>query len=216
MRPRDPLFFQRGSFLYDTPRFYVFSGVKHLLQNIGACQICKANLPHGCRPVIQVSAKSKIVIIGQAPGRKVHESGIPWDDKSGDNLRKWLGVSKEQFYNPDLFALIPMGFCYPGKGKSGDLPPRPECAPEWHQKLWAEMNEVQLTLLVGQYAQNHYLGGKIKSTLTETVQHFQEYLPEFMPLPHPSPRNNIWMKRNEWFRIDALSYLEKLISKLPL
>lgn len=186
--------------------------MQKLLQEISNCRVCESFLLTGCRPVIQASKKSKIAIVGQAPGRKVHESGIPWDDKSGDNLRKWLGVSKEIFYNPDIFALIPMGFCYPGTGKSGDLPPRPECAPLWHQKLWDFMREVKLTLLFGQYAQKHYLGNRIEKTLTATVKNYEVYLPEFLPLPHPSPRNNIWMKKNEWFGEEVIPELRKAVA----
>lgn len=148
------------------------------------------------------------MIVGQAPGSKVHESGIPWNDKSGDNLRSWLGVSKETFYDPDLFALVPMGFCFPGTGKSGDLPPRPECAPQWHRKLWKEMKDIKFTLLFGQYAHAYYLGNGAKPTLTETVKNYKSYLPEFFPLPHPSPRNNIWMKKNEWFGAEVLPELK--------
>lgn len=183
-----------------------------LLAQIRACTICQAHLPHGCRPIVQASAKSQIVIIGQAPGSKVHASGIPWDDKSGDNLRAWVGVSKEQFYDPDIFALVPMGFCYPGTGKSGDLPPRPECAPEWHHKLWEHMPHVKLTLLVGQYAQRYYLKDSKQNTLTETVKQFHQYLPQYLPLPHPSPRNNIWQKRNPWFSADLLPTLKKIVN----
>ena len=185
--------------------------MKKLIENIHNCNVCQEHLPHGCRPVLQVSKKSKILIIGQAPGRKVHETGVPFDDKSGDNLRSWLGVSRDQFYNPELFAIMPMGFCYPGTGKSGDLPPRPECAPQWHEMVLAEMKNIKLTLLVGQYAQNYYLQEKAKATLTETVRNFEKYLPEFLPLPHPSPRNNIWMKRNEWFASETLPLLKELI-----
>lgn len=153
--------------------------------------------------------ESKIVIIGQAPGRKVHNSGIPWDDASGDNLRRWLGVDKATFYDPKVFAILPMGFCFPGTGKSGDLPPRPECAPLWHERVLAEMHSVRKTLLIGQYAQAQYLGDRRGKTLTETVRNWRDYLPEFLPLPHPSPRNNIWMKKNPWFAEEVLPELRK-------
>ena len=159
-------------------------------------------MPHlalGPRPVLATHPNSKLVIIGQAPGTVVHRSGIPWDDKSGENLRNWMQVDKETFYNPEKIALVPMGFCYPGKGKSGDLPPRKECAPQWHDTLFSHMKDVQLTLLIGSYAQSYYLGTKAKSTLTETVRHFEEFLPNYFVLPHPSPRNNIWQAKNEWF-----------------
>ena len=185
--------------------------MRKLIQEIKDCTICKAHLPHGCRPVFAAHPKSKIAIIGQAPGRKVHESGLPWDDKSGDNLRTWLNVSKKEFYDTSLFALIPMGFCYPGTGKSGDLPPRKECAPQWHPLLFSRMHEIRLTLLVGQYAQKNYLKTNIKKNLTETVRHYEEYLPRFLPLPHPSPRNNIWMKKNPWFAEKLLPVLAEKV-----
>lgn len=188
--------------------------MQQLLQNISQCTICAAHLPHGCRPVMTASAGSRILLIGQAPGRKVHESGIPWDDKSGDNLREWLGVDKATFYNPDMFALVPMGFCYPGTGKSGDLPPRPECAPQWHAPLLEAMEQVQLTLLVGQYAQKYYLKDQNRSTLTETVQYYRQYLPQYMPLPHPSPRNNIWQKKNPWFKQELLPDLQTRVQEV--
>lgn len=184
----------------------------NLVSEVLQCKVCESHLPMGTNPVFSVSPQSKIVIIGQAPGRIVHESGIPWDDKSGDNLRNWLEVSKETFYNPDHFAILPMGFCYPGTGKSGDLPPRKECAPLWHQALLAMMPSVQLTLLVGQYAQKYYLEKRSKKNLTETVRHFQEYLPQFLPLPHPSPRNNIWQKKNPWFREELLQELRERVN----
>ncbi|UAY50871.1 uracil-DNA glycosylase family protein [Ferruginibacter albus] len=165
-------------------------------------------------PIISASKKSKIIIIGQAPGRLVHKTGIPWNDKSGDNLRKWLGVDKDSFYNADLFALIPMGFCYPGKGRSGDLPPRPECAPLWHNKLFSFIKDAQLVLLVGQYAQNYYLKDRAKPTLTETVRNFKTYLPYYLPLPHPSPRNNIWQAKNKWFEKELLPTLQKEVKAI--
>jgi len=160
------------------------------------------------------SANSKVIIIGQAPGRKVHESGVPWDDVSGNNLREWLGVSKESFYNPDNFAIVPMGFCYPGTGKSGDLPPRKECAPLWHPQLLEGIKNAELTLLIGQYAQKEYLGKAAERTLTATVQNFKHYAPEYIPLPHPSPRNNIWMKKNPWFAKEVLPDLKSRIQLL--
>ena len=183
-----------------------------LTKEISACQICKEGLPHEPRPVVSVSPESRILIIGQAPGSKVHASGIPWDDASGKNLRIWLGVTTEQFYDPDLFGIVPMGFCYPGKGKSGDLPPRPECAPAWHDKLFAQMPNVVLTLLIGQYAQGYYLGDAKKPTLTETVRNFKSYLPEFLPLVHPSPRNGIWMRKNPWFEDEVIPQLQEVVA----
>lgn len=159
------------------------------------------------------SASSKIAIVGQAPGQVVDRTGIPWDDKSGERLRTWLGVCKNEFYDPALFALIPMGFCYPGKGKSGDLPPRKECAPAWHSKLFNLMPKLQTIILIGAYAQHYYLQGKEKKTLTETVKSFQEYLPKYFVLPHPSPRNNIWLRKNEWFDLTVLPQLKNTIAK---
>lgn len=185
--------------------------MKELLNEIRSCTICKDLLPHSPNPIINASVDSKILIIGQAPGRRVHESGIPWDDPSGDLLRKWLGISDEDFYNEKLIALVPMGFCYPGKGKTGDLPPRPECAEAWHSKLMASLTSVKLTLLVGQYAQKKYLKEKAKSNLTETVRAYKEYLPELIPLPHPSPLNRRWLKKNEWFQHDLVPHMEEIV-----
>ncbi|WP_339815750.1 uracil-DNA glycosylase family protein [uncultured Imperialibacter sp.] len=188
--------------------------MEKLLNEIRHCSVCKAHLPYAPKPIIQASPLARIVVIGQAPGLKVQQSGIPWDDASGDTLRSWLGMNREIFYNDRLLTLMPMGFCYPGTGKSGDLPPRPECAPLWHQPVIASMPEVQLTLLIGQYAQACYLKERCMSTLTETVKNYQAYLPEYLPLPHPSPRNNIWQKRNSWFREEVLPTLQSII--LPL
>lgn len=153
------------------------------------------------------------MVIGQAPGRKVHESGIPWDDASGDRLREWMGVDKQLFYHEGSVGLVPMGFCYPGKGTSGDLPPREECAPAWHNKIFKAVGEVRLTLLIGQYAQTYYLQDKVKATLTDTVRAFKEFAPQIIPLPHPSPRNNIWLKKNGWFEKDLLPVLRKEVKK---
>lgn len=184
-----------------------------LLEKISQCQICKPHLPLGPNPVVRASEKSRILIVGQAPGTKVHASGIPWDDASGRNLRKWMGVSEEQFYNADLFAIVPMGFCYPGKGKSGDLPPRPECATEWHNQLLSKMPNIELTLLIGQYAQAYYLTNR-KPTLTETVKAFREYAPQYFPLVHPSPRNGIWMRKNPWFEEEVLPALRNKVCEV--
>ena len=187
--------------------------MKKLLLQIRDCSVCAGYLEHGVNPIISASPKSRIIIIGQAPGRIVHETGIPWNDKSGDNLRKWMGIDTATFYDPNLVALVPMGFCYPGKGKSGDLPPRPECAPLWHAKLLAKMPNVKLTLLIGQYAQERYLAGKLKPTLTESVRHFKDYLPQYFILPHPSPRNNIWQAKNAWFGKKVLPELKKKVEE---
>lgn len=186
--------------------------LKNLLTEIRACEICKEGLPHHePRPVVEGASKAKIMIVGQAPGSVVHASGVPWDDASGRNLRRWLGVTDEQFYDPNLFAIVPMGFCYPGKGKSGDLPPRPECAPKWHKPLFDLMPEIKLTLLIGLYAQTYYLGDRRKKTLTETVTNYREYLPEFLPLVHPSPRNGIWMRKHPWFEAEVVPELQKVV-----
>jgi uracil-DNA glycosylase family 4 len=157
------------------------------------------------------SKKSKIMIIGQAPGIKVHLSGIPFHDKSGDQLRRWLDVTVDEFYNPDNFAIVPMGFCYPGKGKQGDLPPRKECAPTWHEQLLEHLTEIQLILLVGQYAQKYYLKKEARRTLTENVAHYQDFLPLYFPLPHPSPRNFMWKAKNQWFEEEIIPELKKRI-----
>ncbi|GAB5416797.1 MAG: uracil-DNA glycosylase family protein [Crocinitomicaceae bacterium] len=178
-----------------------------LLAEIEKCTICKHHLPNPPLPVVRASEKSKVLIVGQAPGRLVHESGIPWNDPSGNRLRDWLGIDKELFYNPDVFALVPMGFCYPGTGKSGDFPPRKECAPQWHQQLLDAMPNIELTILIGAYAQKYYLGNDMKKNLTETVRSTHEYYPKFMALPHPSPRNNIWMKKHPWFEKEVLPLL---------
>lgn len=188
--------------------------MKKLLKDIKKCVICNAHLPLGPRPVFSAHTDSKIVIIGQAPGTKVHVSGIPWDDASGKQLRKWLAVSDEDFYNDTKFAIIPMGFCYPGKGKSGDLPPRPECAPQWHSPLFNKLKNVELIILIGMYAQNYYLRKTAKKTLTATVKNYTEYLPKYFPLPHPSPRNRFWLTKNPWFESDVLPELRLRIKGL--
>ncbi len=182
-----------------------------LIAQAKACRICEAILEP--RPVFVVSPKAKLLIVGQAPGSKVHATGIPWNDPSGDRLRSWLNLSREQFYGLEQIAILPAGFCYPGKGKSGDLPPPPICAQTWHQKLRALMPQVELTLLIGMYAQNHYLGANKKATLTQTVQAFEQYLPEgFLPLPHPSPRNTLWLKRNPWFEQQVVPTLQHRVA----
>ena len=188
--------------------------MKRLLEEIKSCTVCSSFFIHEPRPVVKASSEAKLLIIGQAPGRRVHESGVPWDDASGRNLRDWLGISDDVFYDESKVALVPMGFCYPGSGKSGDLPPRPECAPLWHERLLNECKSIKLTLLVGQYAQKYYLKDKVKPSLTETVKAYQDYLPDQLPLPHPSPRNRIWMKKNEWFVRELLPELKGKISKI--
>ncbi|HNR17138.1 MAG TPA: uracil-DNA glycosylase family protein [Chitinophagaceae bacterium] len=188
--------------------------MESLLTEIRKCTVCKDFLPNLPKPIIQASATSKIAIIGQAPGQKVQNSGIPWDDASGDNLRAWLGIEKKLFYDDKVFALVPMGFCYPGTGNSGDLAPRPECAPLWHNQVFKQMKDIKLTLLIGQYAQNYYLGQNAKETLTETVRHYTDYLPTYLPLPHPSPRNNIWQKKNGWFVDKIIPLLRERIAQI--
>ena len=152
--------------------------------------------------------RTDLLIIGQAPGAKVHESGIPWMDASGRQLREWLGVDEATFYDAKQVALMPMGFCYPGKGKSGDLPPRPECAPLWHDRVHQRLKNVKLTLLIGQYSQTHYLGDQAGENLTATVRAFENFLPNDLPLPHPSPRNRFWLTKNKWFATDLLPILQ--------
>ena len=182
-----------------------------LLHEIRECRLCAEHLPLGPRPVLAAHPYSKIAIIGQAPGTAVHASGIPWDDPSGRRLREWLGVDDATFYEAQQFAIIPMGFCYPGKGKSGDLPPRPECAPQWHSSLMNQLPKLQLILLIGGYAQKHYLG---TTHLTETVKNYSEYHPEYFPLPHPSPRNNIWIKKHPWFEQDVIPALRERVHQI--
>ena len=186
--------------------------MRRLLSEIRSCEVCKAYLPLGPRPIVAAHSDAKIIIIGQAPGTKVHETGVPWDDPSGRQLRKWLGVSDEVFYDENKIALVPMGFCYPGKGKGGDLAPRTECAPLWHQQLWDNMPNLELIILIGAYAQNYYLKGEMEKNLTETVKAYQKYLPKYFPLPHPSPRNRFWLAKNPWFGGEVVINLQERVS----
>ncbi|WP_313304047.1 uracil-DNA glycosylase family protein [Empedobacter sp.] len=185
-----------------------------LIEEVRACKVCEPFLPLGANPIVQANPMSKIAIIGQAPGLRVHETGVPWNDASGNELRKWLNVTVDQFYNPELFALLPIGFCYPGKGKSGDLPPRKECAPLWHTSLLDEMKEIQLILLIGQYSQKYYLKNKMNKNITENILNFNDYLPDYFPLPHPSPRNFIWMNKNPWFKENVLTELKNRVKNI--
>jgi len=183
-----------------------------LLAEVRACKICAPDLPHGVRPVLQVHPQARVLIAGQAPGRKVHESGVPFDDASGDRLREWMGVTREIFYDPRLIAILPMGFCFPGTGKSGDLPPRPECARVWRNQLLGHLCHLDVILVVGQYAQSYHMKAE-QSSLTETVRRWRFYWPKIVPLPHPSPRNNIWLGRNPWFENELLPMLKWRVSK---
>jgi uracil-DNA glycosylase len=164
--------------------------------------------------VLRADIHAKVLIVGQAPGTRVHATGIPWNDPSGDRLRDWLAVDRETFYDERRFAIIPTGLCYPGRGRTGDLPPRPECAPLWHPRLRALLPRVELTLLIGQYAQAYYLGPRRRATLTETVHAWREYLPGFLPLPHPSPRNTRWLRVNPWFASEVLPELRRRVQAL--
>lgn len=193
------------------------SSFEQILMQARACTLCAANLPLGPRPVLQMAPEARILIIGQAPGLKVHQTGIPWNDPSGDTLRRWLDLSREQFYDPQLIAIMPMGFCYPGKGKSGDLPPRPECAPAWHQQLLEVLPNIELTLYIGLYAQRYYLShrdSKRYKTLTETVRHWRDFAPSQLPLPHPSPRNRYWLTNNPWFEAEELPALRQRVHEV--
>ena len=184
-----------------------------LLAEVRGCTLCAEHLPLGPRPVVQVHSSARILVAGQAPGRKVHETGVPFDDASGDRLRTWLGVSRGTFYDARQIAILPMGFCYPGTGKSGDLPPRPECAPAWREKLLARLKGLELTLVIGQYAQDYHLPDAGDS-LTEVVRAWRKHWPRVLPLPHPSPRNNIWLKKNPWFEAELLPVLRDRVAKV--
>ncbi|MFC1492488.1 uracil-DNA glycosylase family protein [candidate division KSB1 bacterium] len=187
--------------------------LEELLAGVRSCTHCKNDLPFEPNPVLRASTSAKLLIVGQAPGTRVHETGIPWNDPSGDRLRNWLQFSREQFYNEENLAIIPMGYCYPGKGKSGDLPPRKECAELWLDRLLEHLPDLELTLLIGQYAQQHYLVNRRKKTLTETVRNWREYLPEYIPLIHPSPRNTFWLQKNPWFEQDLIPELRKMTER---
>lgn len=185
--------------------------VKQLLEQIRSCDLCAAHLPLGPRPVVAADPAARILVIGQAPGSRVHASGIPWNDPSGKRLREWMGVTDEVFYDVEKIALMPMGFCFPGTGKSGDLPPRPECAETWHAPLLAQMPNIRLTLLLSRYALDRYLGERSKGTVTEIVGAWKEFRPGVLPLPHPSPRNNRWLRENPWLEEDLVPYLRRRV-----
>ena len=180
--------------------------VNTLLDEVRACRLCAAHLPLGPRPVLQLAAAAPILIAAQAPGRKVHGSGVPFDDASGERLRDWLGVTREQFYDPACFAIVPMGLCYPGKGRSGDLPPRPECAPRWRAPLLQSLQRLQLTLVIGRYALAYHLPQE-REGLTAAVRRWPAHWPHTVPLPHPSPRNNGWLAHHPWFEQELLPRL---------
>jgi uracil-DNA glycosylase len=190
-------------------------GLPALLREIRACRVCAAHLPLEPRPVLRAKESARLLIVGQAPGTKVHDSGIPWNDRSGDRLRQWLQLDRETFYDDSRIAIVPMGFCYPGvDAHGGDLPPRQECAPLWHARVLAHLPRLELTLLVGSYAQMHYLGDRRAATMTETVQAWREHAPRFIPLPHPSWRNTAWLKRNPWFEAELLPVLRERVKNL--
>jgi len=182
-----------------------------LQADIRACTLCAAHLPLGPRPILQISRTARILIAGQAPGSRVHASGVPFNDASGDRLRDWLGLDRATFYAASRVAILPMGFCYPGTGKSGDVPPRPECAATWRAPILRELRAVTLTLVIGQYALDWHLGPRTPATLTDTVRAWRKYAPTLWPLPHPSPRNNLWLKKNPWFATEVLPELRRAV-----
>ena len=186
----------------------------NLIDQVQKCTLCTPFLPHGPRPVFQLKETAKILIAAQAPGRRVHETGVPFNDPSGDRLRQWMGVDRSVFYDADKIAIIPMGLCYPGTGPSGDYPPRPECAAHWRQKLLSHLPALQFTLVIGQYAHRWHLKDLPQQGVTETVRNWQHYGPLVLPLPHPSPRNNIWLKRNPWFEKQVIPPLKERIKNI--
>ncbi|MBK8526901.1 MAG: uracil-DNA glycosylase family protein [Rubrivivax sp.] len=188
--------------------------LRELLLAVRACRVCEARLPLGPRPVLQAGTEARILVIGQAPGSRAHASGVPWDDASGDRLRSWMGVDKSIFYDADKIAIIPMGLCYPGRGASGDLPPRPECAPLWMAPLLAKLPRIELTLLIGLHAQRHFLGARRQRSLTETVGAWRDHAPAVMPLPHPSPRNTAWFQAHPWLEQELVPALRRRVQQL--
>lgn len=188
--------------------------LESLLAAVRNCRACEAHLPLGPRPVVRAAVTARVLIVGQAPGLRVHATGIPWDDPSGERLRSWMGVGKDVFYDESRIAIIPMGYCYPGRGNSGDMPPRRECAELWLHHLLAKLPRIELTLLIGQHAQRHYLGNRRKSSLADTTKAWREYTPRYFPMPHPSPRNTPWFQRNSWFEQQLLPELRTRIGAL--
>ncbi|MCM5678957.1 uracil-DNA glycosylase family protein [Schlegelella sp. S2-27] len=189
------------------------SALPRLLAEVRACTLCAPHLPHGTRPVLQLHPDACILIAAQAPGRKVHDTGIPFNDASGERLRQWMGIEREVFYDPHRIAILPMGLCYPGTGRSGDLPPRPECAPRWRERLLAGLPNVALTLVIGRYAQAWHLPNRGR-TLTELTAGWREHAPAVFPLPHPSPRNQLWVRRNPWFEAELLPALRERVQQV--
>jgi uracil-DNA glycosylase len=181
------------------------------LTEVRSCQICADRLPFSPKPILQLNGEAKILIAGQAPGRKAHEIGYPFDDASGDRLRAWMGIDRATFYDDTKIAILPMGFCYPGTGQSGDLPPRPECAAKWRKKLLDLLTNIQLTLVIGRYAMDWHMPESRGHHLTEIVADWKSALPSRLALPHPSPRNNLWLKRNSWFEKDVLPLLQETV-----
>jgi uracil-DNA glycosylase len=192
----------------------VHPALDSLLATVRACRVCEAHLPLGPRPVLQAGATARILVVGQAPGAKVHASGVPWDDRSGERLRDWMGIDAQVFYDEATVAIVPMGLCYPGRGASGDLPPRRECAPLWLDRLLAQLPCIELTLLVGQYAQAHFLRGTGHLSVTATTRDWRAHAPRVIPLPHPSPRNVAWFKANPWFDDELLPVLRHSVHRL--
>ena len=197
-------------------RIPVLDALPTLLDEVRACTFCE-DLPLGPNPVVRADSRARILVIGQAPGTRVHNTGIPWNDPSGERLRQWMGVDSDTFYDASRIAIMPMGFCYPGKGKSGDLPPRPECAPRWHPRLLDHLPRIELVLLIGQYAQGCYLDKQVAAkypSLTDKVRHWHELGPRYFPLVHPSPRNQLWLKRNPWFEAEIVPALQQRIGQI--
>jgi uracil-DNA glycosylase len=185
-----------------------------LLKAVRGCRACEAHLPLGPRPVLRAGKTARILVVGQAPGVRVHTTGIPWGDPSGERLRAWMGVDTDVFYDESRIAIIPMGYCYPGRGNGGDMPPRRECASLWLDHLLAKLPQIELTLLIGQYAQRHFLASRRKPSLAETAKAWREYAPQYIPLPHPSPRNQPWFKRHVWFEEQLVPMLQSRIKTL--